>query len=75
LEVTENKGEEEIKLKGFSKDGRIPNADIRASVSIPFEIVVGCPANGELFTPTKIPAFVRRIIETRLWLTSAKNCE
>jgi hypothetical protein len=53
-------------LEGFSEAGWTPEKDIQVFASILFELVPGHPPQGEASISTRIPAFVSRIIESRL---------
>jgi hypothetical protein len=63
---SKSKREEVTQLDGFSGEGWTPEKDIQAFASILFELVFGCPPQGEISIPTSILDFVSRIIESGL---------
>jgi serine/threonine protein kinase len=70
----EIESQEKTHLGDFSVERWTPEKDIEAFASILFEIVVGRPAQGEISVPAHIPAFVSNIIDSGLWLKSARPC-
>jgi serine/threonine protein kinase len=73
LGVGEAGTEDGTQLAGFSGEEWTPERDIKAFLSILFELVFGRPPQGEISIPTGIQPFVWEIIASRLSPISARS--
>jgi serine/threonine protein kinase len=67
LEVGESESEEGTQVRGFSGEGWTPEKDIEAFATILFELLFGCPPQGDASIPTGIPEFVSKVIKSGLF--------
>jgi serine/threonine protein kinase len=75
IEIESGNGNEEgTQLVGFSGGEQARYRDIQAFASILFELLFGCPPQGEASIPKDIPDFVYRIIKSGLSPVSSTSC-